>query len=459
MKKLLFDRKNISVRGDQWTAKGSFEVFTSEVEKTGPVIVADKPWEKSCLNWLTILEDNGKFRMYYEAFSDPEDDFGSRLCYAESDDLIHWQKPELGICEFDGNRNNNIIIDAKITNGMGIHGHCIFIDPNSPEKARYRCVFLGSLRRNDDSKQGFITFAYSADGIHWKHGAPEINSDYNHLPVASFGSDTQTTVLWDPTCRKYVGFFRTLTVEGCRCIGRSESVDGAHWSEPSTIISPDLYDGLNCDYYNNAATRISEEGETAWYIFYSYFNHATEKLDIRLATSRDGIIFDRYSRKPIVANDDEYCGGSLYAASGIHNLSDGRQCIAFSASNRRHCDPLLADKPSGCYMLGVFTKDRLQGLRINDYFEFTVVGNIDTCNPSVTLNADIKGEIRGGLIKENGEFLEGFSPEDCIPAKGNGTELELRWNGQCSAKETAWLKLYIKNADIWSVSMNEIPEN
>ena len=75
--------------------------------------------------------------------------------------------------------------------------------------------------------------------------------------------------------------------------------------------------------------------EKANMIFYSYFSHTTETLDIRLATSRDGINFDRYVRKPLIPNGEEYDRDSLYAAAGIHTLSDGRQCIFYSGSNRR----------------------------------------------------------------------------------------------------------------------------
>lgn len=80
IKKLLFDRHHFACRGDVWIADGEYEIRTSEIEKIGPVFVADKPWERCHLNWLTVTEDNGKFRMWYEAFSNPADDFGCRLC-------------------------------------------------------------------------------------------------------------------------------------------------------------------------------------------------------------------------------------------------------------------------------------------------------------------------------------------------------------------------------------------
>lgn len=455
VKKLLWDRYHFACRGDAWNADGEFEIKLGETTKIGPVFVADQPWERWHLNWLTVLKDNGKYRMWYEAFSDPADDFGCRLCYAESDDMLHWHKPHLGVCTFEGSTENNIVIDSTLTHGMGFHGHSLFIDPNSPPQARYRCVFLGALLRpEDNSRQGLLSFAYSPDGIHWTHGAPEIPRDYNHMPVSSFGSDTQCVVQWDGALRKYVGYFRTLERNGCRCIGRQESSDGVHWQEPVTILRPDLLDDLNADYYNSAATKVTEDGESAHYLFYSYFDHTTETLQIRLATSHDGICFDRYSRAPFVANGDTYDRGSMYAAAGVHTLADGRQCIIYSASNRRHCDAPMPNSYDGCYMLAAFPRDRLQGLCVKKHFAFTVNGYVDPSCPEVVVNADIRGRIRGGLLDEDGAFVPGFSPDDCVPLQGNGTALVMRWKGTTARKSKAWLKLYIDDADLWSVTVN-----
>ena len=73
VKKLLFDRHNFACRGDAWIADGEYEIRAGDITKIGPVLVADRPWERWHLNWLTVLKDKGKYRMWYEAFSDPAD--------------------------------------------------------------------------------------------------------------------------------------------------------------------------------------------------------------------------------------------------------------------------------------------------------------------------------------------------------------------------------------------------
>src|SRR5262249_55498190 len=67
----------------------------------------------------TVLRHAGKFKMWYiaasrEGFLDPSTgkdiDFrGWRFAYAESDDGVRWVKPKLGLTEFRGSRDNNLI--------------------------------------------------------------------------------------------------------------------------------------------------------------------------------------------------------------------------------------------------------------------------------------------------------------------------------------------------------------
>ena len=78
-----------------------------------------------------------------------ENDRGDLTCYAESDDGLTWTKPNLGLFEFNGNPNNNIIWD--------LHGACVFRDDEAsdPQKRykmigfcrRYRDIFLLNVTR------------------------------------------------------------------------------------------------------------------------------------------------------------------------------------------------------------------------------------------------------------------------------------------------------------------------
>ena len=93
--------------------------------KTGErCIVADKPWEshRVCA-YNTVIED-GVYKMWYDAIAQD----GSRwLCYATSTDGVHWEKPDLGLVEFDGSKANNIVFPPE---RRGHEPGCVFIDTN-----------------------------------------------------------------------------------------------------------------------------------------------------------------------------------------------------------------------------------------------------------------------------------------------------------------------------------------
>ena len=77
-----------------------------------PVVVADQPWEGARAQaWGSVQQDpDGLIRMWYFSFSglQSRDMDRSGYGYAESRDGIHFDKPDLGVAEFRGSKNNNI---------------------------------------------------------------------------------------------------------------------------------------------------------------------------------------------------------------------------------------------------------------------------------------------------------------------------------------------------------------
>src|SRR5690606_35189442 len=95
-----------------------------------PVLVAEHPWERWCpATYGTILRRDGKYHMWYKAKTHG---VKYRLCYSVSDDGVVWQKPELGICKFEGSKANNIIIDSIHPNGL-VDDIAVIEDPEDAE--------------------------------------------------------------------------------------------------------------------------------------------------------------------------------------------------------------------------------------------------------------------------------------------------------------------------------------
>lgn len=83
------------------------------------VFVHDAPWEGTGSGYHSVFQDGDLYRMYYKAWhlDVKPDKFNARsklfCCYAESDDGVHWHKPELGLHEFDGSKQNNIVMVSQ----------------------------------------------------------------------------------------------------------------------------------------------------------------------------------------------------------------------------------------------------------------------------------------------------------------------------------------------------------
>ena len=190
------------------------------------VLVHDAPWEGSGTGYHTVFRDGDRYRMYYKAWQltpqqgkllIPHDTFGA---YAESSDGIHWKKPSLGLFEFDGSKENNIVWTGK-----GAHDFTPFKDtnPDCRKGEEYKAIGYGP------DPKGAYAFK-SEDGIHW--------SFLSEDPVLTEGAfDTQNLAFWDEKRGEYRAYIRDFR-EGIRCIRTSTSTDFRTWSKPQWLVYP-----------------------------------------------------------------------------------------------------------------------------------------------------------------------------------------------------------------------------
>ena len=119
----------------------------------------------------TVLHDEGTFRMWYQAKNEelPKPYESSMICYAESDDGIHWTKPSLGQKEFKGSRDNN----ALDFPGRQTYGASVIKDEEDPDpQRRYKMVYnpaqeSGPVADRFGQPVSTLGTATSPDGIHW----------------------------------------------------------------------------------------------------------------------------------------------------------------------------------------------------------------------------------------------------------------------------------------------------
>ena len=139
----------------------------------GRVLHFDKPWEGTTCFYVSVVHGDGLYRMYYRGHSLPSSAVPSLLepgetmvpehpevtCYVESRDGRTWTRPSLGLVEFNGSKQNNIIWD-----GFGNHNFMVFLDtnPETPPEERYKALASGQPNRPLKRMVGMV----SPDGVH-----------------------------------------------------------------------------------------------------------------------------------------------------------------------------------------------------------------------------------------------------------------------------------------------------
>ena len=147
-----------------------------------PVVRRDRPWEGTHMRPLCTVfdEEAGLFKMWYRSstitvrvengvpvLGGPDgivvDERDRRICFATSKDGFDWDKPELGLVEFDGSTLNNILPLEE--ESLDAPGGPSFLDTHDPDPARR---YKGMVRVGDTTSLGMQYHLYhSPDGISW----------------------------------------------------------------------------------------------------------------------------------------------------------------------------------------------------------------------------------------------------------------------------------------------------
>ncbi|MFA6240179.1 MAG: prolyl oligopeptidase family serine peptidase [Candidatus Hydrogenedentales bacterium] len=146
----------------------------------------------------TVLHDQDTYRMWYyachtgrnpdwpdalkaQAARWKEAIIPGPLCYAESADGIHWQKPNLDQLMFKGSRANNAFDLPSALTGDA----CVIKDEDDPDPARrYKLAFWSQF---DPFEFPTMRIATSSDGIFWNTAPkPPISSFLEHASFYTF---------------------------------------------------------------------------------------------------------------------------------------------------------------------------------------------------------------------------------------------------------------------------------
>ena len=201
-----------------------------------PVLRAEKPWEGMNVSVSLVMKSGDHWKMYYSTSSPKRPlrvngmDVRNAQCVAESEDGMQWERPSLGLVEFQGSKQNNILPYDKDT-GATIDFSNVCYDPED-EEAPFKRTYL--------DKTG-IRGSISRDGYYWT----ELEKP---LITRSRTGDVQS--LWfNKVDGRYIIIHKVEANRSRRTQWIAESEDFRTFSDSRLIMKADLIDPPDVEYY------------------------------------------------------------------------------------------------------------------------------------------------------------------------------------------------------------------
>ena len=440
---------------------GSFQntaLKLHEPRDEGPVLYFDQPWEGPHCAYVTVFFDGAKYRMYYRGgpTAGKGDNSDEQTCYAESDDGITWTKPNLGLYEWNGIKENNVIYDddANIS-----HNFAPFYDtnPNAPAEEKYKAL-------GGSEKVGLVAFI-SADGIHWKKMQEE--------PVAkhkNYACDSQNVSFWSESEGKYLCYLRVWDSywSGFRSVARIESDDFRSWGPEGGLFMTygdtareHLYTNQTTPYfrapqiYLATAARflpekrvITPEEAVQCEVLKGYEGDCSDSV---LMSTRGGNVYDRTFMEGLIrpgTDPGDWVSRTNYPARGI--VPTGPEEMSMYAQ-KYYSQPRARIHRYSWRLDGIVS--------VNAPYaggEFRTKPLIFSgCDLYINASTSAPGSIQIELLDSNGAVIPGFELEKSPNLTGNWIAKKIVWADGKSLAELAGkpviLRFVMKDADLYSI--------
>ena len=312
----------------------------------------DRPWESQLAQPGRVIydEQERRFRMYYRAWTGEQ----TLLCALDSSDGLNWERPELGLVEFDGSTRNNI------TNAHDQHLSLI-CDPYEQDDTHRWKQIDNQPTGVDDSGAPRWQAHFSNDGYNW-HRYPEDRHSQQKM-LFNFGSPAETFGgVIDPDA-PYLHYSQRGSNRRTRVLGRRDSQDFLNWSGLRTVIEQDLLDPPGTEFYSAGFDPVSRtDGGLHILMLHTFQTDLSEPYGIadaerywgggesgssalparvdgfvetQLAVSRDTVSWTRY-RQPFIPRGeaDAWDWGMVYTDGPI--LHDNQLWFFYMAGNLTH---------------------------------------------------------------------------------------------------------------------------
>lgn len=431
-----FDRECVPFRNAL-----QMQLLRSKWDGRGPVIHPGPSGTPDCDGisyYGTVLQTGGKIRLWYLANGTaPGEPDVLRICYAESEDGIHFTKPNLGLVSYGGHTENNIV-DTGINDS--IRACVVLYEPDDPDPNRRYKLFAEAT-----DFRGCV--AFSADGLKWTP------SPLNPVTIPKF---EPTGLVKRDGCYFVVG--QTAGEQGGfrkRVLCALASYDFEHWTVATTMgfrrdaIAPHpLRKGYNMGKQVHLGAGLWDRGNVVIGL-YGMWDGAEDdddrrylKMNLGLVITHDGLRFE----EPIpdfqmIRNieegwtNDRPWGYPPRLAQGQGMAQAGDRTLAYYSH--------WGKGGSGQIWLALWERDRFgflspttdpdEGQWMNDYAPpHCITCPIRLGEPGAHVYANVSGVSDSAyltfeLLDLQFRPIDGFTAEESIPVRKGGLRAPVKW--------------------------------
>lgn len=420
----------------------------------------------------SVIRIDGKFRMWYVAAGDDRLERTGprsapwRVAYAESTDGFNWTKPNLGLVEYRGNKDNNIVNIE--TDPLGILNVKVLYEPEADPAERYKMSAHAWFKKGGKGARfGTLALFVSPDGLNWK-------SVNNIKPVNAELVREDLVIPWahyEPAggLYKWDGLYYTsgqnayasaLPYHG-RVVRSFISGDFKNWEAASAVgfvrtaqhelLGPgksrdgeQTHEGISVWVRNNVLLGV-------YGIWHGDLEWRGVSINLGFVVSNDGVNF----REPKhdwnfikFGKDKEWDQGGLLQGQGFENIGD-QSVVYYGAWDPRGWE---GSPPRGGVGIVTVPRDRfgdlvLEKTSIGDgeyqvpdmaaSFVTTDVALQSKAPQSFYVNADglsADASLKVELLDNNLKAIAGFSGDDAAIVTESGFQTPVAWKGKTSVE-------------------------
>lgn len=475
--------------------------------KTSPILPLDRPWEGNNAFPRYVYYDVGKqqFQMWYmtNVVTSHIDKATNKLsvvwhpdrqylCFATSKNGLDWEKPSLGLVEFEGSKDNNILPPGGIA--AELYGFIRDEHAKYPKKRfvglrRYMDRDLANVARAEEEIEAYYRVSdelieglkakdnyqivmwdlyFSPDGFDWT--PCKDNPVIRNAPQAPEWAGPTGLMGWDPVREVYAVYMEpsqharsTDFQRHGRLVGRAESKDLKEWGPPVTVMVPDDSDHPADQFYDPAFTM--RHGLILGTV--AIYRTNTGAIFPQFVCSRDAVHYTRDFRQPFIPvgqpgafdSQEMYASAPIWAGDSVYFFYHGRN--AGHMVGGVYAEPRGEDDLFGGIGLATTPKDRFVSLDAGNQAglattrTFTFEGNRLYVNAGGAHGMQVQVQILGPAS----HIVPGFEMGACDPIAADDVDCLVTWNGNADvgalAGKPVKLRFQLQNAQIFGFQFRD----